>query len=197
MLLLPPQEGHLLPFLPIQIANVNRSIQDYMNYTDIINAQTINGLIPADKYCVPDWCTFSPKPPPPIPSPVPLPPPPAGPYPHCAPRSDAAPTTAATAATAAAVSRNSPEHHDDRDDDRASTSSHYARSGAEQQMKRRLTDDPPACPRAPTREDILRATKVKRHRNAHLETTTPTAGGGETVTRDERTRALEAPPRTW
>ena len=75
--------GQKLPFNPLKIYNVNRSIAEYIQNAQADNDNLAKALMPKDPYCVPPWCKFSPKPDFPVHSSVPLPPPPPPPYGYC------------------------------------------------------------------------------------------------------------------
>ena len=74
-----------LPFNPIKVANVNRSIAEYVHSVQAENDNLVRELMPNDPYCIPPWCQFAPKPDFPVSSSVPLPKPPPPPYNYCKP----------------------------------------------------------------------------------------------------------------
>jgi hypothetical protein len=66
-----PLQYHLVPITellatfadPEKVANVNRSIHEYMGAVQASNDALVNQLVPKDPYIKPAWCKFDPHPP--------------------------------------------------------------------------------------------------------------------------------------
>jgi hypothetical protein len=71
-----PLQYHLVPITellatfadPAKVANVNRSIHEYMGAVQASNDALVNQLVPKDPYIKPAWCKFDPHPPAPAPA---------------------------------------------------------------------------------------------------------------------------------